>query len=87
MPVGYHSSCKLASAAAPLRRRYTSPSGYAGAFNHTVGLQRAGIIVAINQNRRATIFRSADFGVVGTWQEFLPPLIEELRPMLAELAS
>ena len=59
--------------------------GIRGAFNHTVGLQRAGIIVAINQNRRATIFRSADFGVVGTWQEFLPPLIEELRPVLAEL--
>ena len=61
--------------------------GIRGAFNHTVGLQRAGIIVAINQNRRATIFRSADFGVVGTWQEFLAPLIEELRPVLAELAS
>ena len=59
--------------------------GIRGAFNHTVGLQRAGIIVAINQNRRATIFRSADFGVVGTWQEFLPPLIEELRPVLAGL--
>ena len=59
--------------------------GIRGAFNHTVGLQRAGIIVAINQNRRATIFRSSDFGVVGTWQEFLPPLIEELRPVLADL--
>ena len=59
--------------------------GIRGAFNHTVGLQRAGIIVAINQNRRATIFRSSDFGVVGTWQEFLPPLVEALRPVLAEL--
>ena len=59
--------------------------GIRGAFNHTVGLQRAGIIVAINQNRRATIFRSSDFGVVGTWQEFLHPLIEELRPVLADL--
>ena len=59
--------------------------GIRGAFNHTVGLQRAGIIVAINQNRRATIFRSSDFGVVGTWQEFLPPLVEELRPVLADL--
>ena len=61
--------------------------GIRGAFNHTVGLQRAGIIVAVNQNRRATIFRSADFGVIGTWQEFLPPLIEALRPVLADLAS
>ena len=59
--------------------------GIRGAFNHTVGLQRAGIIVAINQNRRATIFRSADFGVIGTWQDFLPPLVEALRPVLAGL--
>ena len=59
--------------------------GIRGAFNHTVGLQRAGIIVAINQNRRATIFRSSDFGIVGTWQDYLAPLIEELRPVLAEL--
>ncbi len=59
--------------------------GIRGAFNHTVGLQRAGIIVAVNQNRRATMFRSSDFGIVGTWEEFLPPLIEELRPVLAGL--
>ena len=59
--------------------------GIRGAFNHTVGLQRAGIIVAVNQNRRATIFRSSDFGIVGPWQEFLPALIEGLRPVLAEL--
>ena len=59
--------------------------GIRGAFNHTVGLQRAGVIIALNRNRRATIFRSADFGIVGDWEEFLPPLIEELRPVLAEL--
>ena len=59
--------------------------GIRGAFNHTVGLQRAGVIVAVNQNRRATIFRSADFGVVGTWEEYLPPLLEALGPVLAGL--
>ncbi len=59
--------------------------GIRGAFNHTVGLQRAGVIVAVNQNRRATIFRSADFGVVGSWEEYLPPLLEALGPVLAGL--
>ena len=59
--------------------------GIRGAFNHTVGLQRAGVIIAVNQNRRAVMFRSSDFGIVGTWEEFLPPLIEELRPILLEL--
>ena len=56
--------------------------GIRGAFNHTVGIQKAGIIVAVNQTRRHTIFRSADFGVVGDWHTFLPPLIEALKPAL-----
>ena len=61
--------------------------GIRGAFNHTVGLQRSGVIIAINQNRRAVMFRSSDFGIVGTWEEFLPPLLEELRPILLALSS
>ena len=61
--------------------------GIRGAFNHTVGLQRAGVIISINQNRRAVMFRSSDFGIVGAWEEFLPPLIEQLRPILLELSS
>jgi electron transfer flavoprotein alpha subunit len=61
--------------------------GIKGAFNHTVGLQRSGVIIAINQNRRAVMFRSSDFGIVGTWEEFLPPLMEQLNPILLELAS
>ena len=56
--------------------------GIRGAFNHTVGIQKAGIIVAVNQTRRHTIFRSADFGVVGDWHTFLPPLVEALKPTL-----
>ena len=59
--------------------------GIRGAFNHTVGLQRAGVIISVNQNRRAVMFRSSDFGIVGTWEEYLPLLIEELRPILLEL--
>ena len=61
--------------------------GIRGAFNHTVGLQRAGVIISINTNRRAVIFRSSDFGVVGDWEEFLPPLIDQLRPMLLEIST
>ena len=61
--------------------------GIRGAFNHTVGLQRAGVIVSINTNRRAVMFRSSDFGIVGPWEEFLPPLIEELRPLLLEISE
>jgi electron transfer flavoprotein alpha subunit len=57
--------------------------GIRGAFNHTVGIQKAGVILAINRNRRAAIFRAADYGIVGDWQEYLPPLVEALKPVLA----
>ena len=60
--------------------------GLRGAFNHTVGIQKAEVILAINQNRRATIFKAADFGIVGDWKEYLPPLVEALKPVLAELS-
>ncbi len=58
--------------------------GIRGAFNHTVGIQKAGVILAINRNHRAAIFRAADFGIVGDWAEYLPPLVEAIRPVLAE---
>jgi electron transfer flavoprotein alpha subunit len=61
--------------------------GIRGAFNHTVGLQKAGVIIAINRNRRAAIFKSADYGIVGDWQTYLPPLVEALRPILADIQA
>ncbi len=57
--------------------------GIRGAFNHTVGLQKAGVIIAVNQNRRAAIFKAADYGIIGDWKEYLPPLVEALKPVLA----
>ena len=53
--------------------------GVRGDFNHMVGIQRAGTVVAVNSNRRASIFRQADIGVVAEWQAILPALVEELR--------
>jgi electron transfer flavoprotein alpha subunit len=57
--------------------------GIRGAFNHTVGLQKADVIIALNQNPRAAIFKAADFGIVSGWHTYLPPLVEALQPVLA----
>ena len=57
--------------------------GIRGAFNHTVGIQKAGVVVALNQNPRAAIFKAADYGIVGAWHTYLPPLVEALQPVLA----
>jgi electron transfer flavoprotein alpha subunit len=53
--------------------------GVRGDFNHTVGIQRAGTVVAINNNKRALIFRGADIGVVDDWRNIVPALAAELR--------
>jgi electron transfer flavoprotein alpha subunit len=56
--------------------------GIRGAFNHIVGIQKAGVIIALNQNPRAAIFKAADYGIVGAWQTYLPPLVEALKPVV-----
>lgn len=43
--------------------------GVRGAFNHTVGIQRAGIILAINNNQDAEIFEQCDYGLIGDWKQ------------------
>lgn len=56
--------------------------GIRGAFEHVVGFRRAGLVVAINRNPRALIFRHADFGIVGDYRTAIPLLkaaLEEAR--------
>ena len=54
-----------------------------GDFNHMVGLQRAGILIVVNNNRRASIFRGGvDVAVLADWHEFVPALTEALRAEL-----
>ncbi len=50
-----------------------------GAFEHTIGVRRAGVVVAVNKNPKAPIFKAADYGLVGDYQDILPPLCEALR--------
>ena len=50
-----------------------------GPFNHTVGIQKAGTVVAINNSARAPIFRAADFGIVDDYAEVVPALTQALR--------
>ena len=67
-----------------LTGRSIAPSLYIGValrgdFNHMVGVQRAGTIVGVNNNRRASIFRVADIAVLADWHEFVPALVDALR--------
>ncbi|HJY79915.1 MAG TPA: FAD-binding protein [Candidatus Binatia bacterium] len=53
--------------------------GIRGAFEHMVGLRRAGIVVAINKNPKAPIFQNADLGIVGDYAEVVPLLTKALE--------
>lgn len=55
--------------------------GIRGAFEHMVGVRRAGLIAAINKNAKAPVFKGADYGVVGDYAEVVPALCRHLEQL------
>ncbi|MBI2450166.1 MAG: electron transfer flavoprotein subunit alpha/FixB family protein [Candidatus Nealsonbacteria bacterium] len=55
--------------------------GVSGSSQHLAGCSGAKVIVAINSDPEANIFKEADFGIVGRWQEVLPAFIEKLKEL------
>ena len=55
--------------------------GISGASQHMSGCSRSKIIVAINKDPAAAIFKQAQFGVVGDWKVILPAFIDKLKTL------
>ncbi len=52
--------------------------GIRGASEHVVGIRRAGLVVAINNDPKAKIFQAADYGLLGDYREAVPLLTQAL---------
>lgn len=56
--------------------------GVSGQIQHTVGINSSKVVIAVNKDKNAPIFKYADYGIVGDIYKVVPALKEHFKAVL-----
>lgn len=64
-------SCQIGQTGVTVRPRIYVAAGISGAVHHLAGMSGSDLVIAVNTDSKAPVFRYADYGIVGDWREVL----------------